>query len=217
MLRILGSSLICVAALATCPPQGFSSVQDFDLNTYISKRWYIQQQMETAYLPKTHNWCVFAEYTRRAKKSLLGYDVDVHNHAEEQDGTVHDSNKDIRGGGIMAKIVDEKRGRLEVAPWFIPTFLSGPYWVIDYNEAEGYTLVSGGPPTLAGNGDACRTGSGTNNAGLWIFTRAQKRDEKLVTKVREIASKKGFDLSVLNDIDHSNCTVQSQQSHEVIV
>merc|ERR1712232_586441 len=140
------------------------------------------------------------------------------NHAEEQDGTIHDSDKDIKGGGILAKIIDQKTGKLEVAPHFLPTFFSGPYWVIDYSEAEGYALISGGEPTVSGEGGLCKTGSGTNNAGLWIFTREQKTDDKLVSKVRGIAQKKGFDLSVLNQVVQSNCTnPENRQSYDVLV
>merc|ERR1712190_210747 len=91
------------------------------------------------------------------KKTLLGYDVKVHNVAYEKSGKVHDS-----GDLIYAKIVDAKTGKLEVAPSFLP-------------------------------------------AGLWIFTRQQRRDEALVQKVRQMAQSKGFDLSVLNDVDQSNC------------
>jgi len=200
------------SAAGACPPENFSSVKDFDLGGYISKRWYIQQQMETSYLPKSQNWCVYAEYHRLSdvfwgKKSFWGYDLGVHNHAEEVDGTIHDSGYQ----GIMAKIVDAETGKLEVAPRFLPTFLSGPYWVIAYNEAEGYSLISGGAPKLDGMDNLCKTGSGTNDAGLWIFTRAQRTDEKLVAKVREIAKRKGFDLSVLNQVDQSNCTYSSSK------
>merc|ERR1719498_1065184 len=101
----------------------------------------------------------------------------------------------------MAKIVDQDAGQFKVAPWFLPTALAGPYWVIDYSEAEGYALVSGGPPTLEGKNGTCRTGTGTNDSGLWIFTREQQRNEQLISKVRGIAQSKGFDLSVLNHID----------------
>jgi lipocalin len=201
-----------VAALGGCPPEGFSSIENLNLDSYISKRWYIQQQMETAYLPKAKNWCVYAEYSRLSNKSFWGYDIRVHNYAEEKDGTVHDSDKDTGGAGLLAKVVDEKRGQLEVAPYFLPTFLAGPYWVIDYSEQEGYTLVSGGPPNKEGADGKCRTGSGTNDAGLWIFTRQQKRDDTLIAKVRGIAESRGFDLSVLNDVDQSNCTSPSKQS-----
>lgn len=206
MFRAMTLAGLVMAVSATCPPEGFSSIKDFDLDGFIAKRWYIQQLMETSYLPKTQNWCIYADYRKLAKKSFWGYDVAVHNHAEEQDGTIHDSDKNIKGGGIYAKIVDEKAGKLEVAPWFLPTFLSGPYWVIDYNEEEGYALISGGAPTVSGKDGSCKTGTGTNDSGLWIFTRAQKTDAKLVSKVRGIAQSKGFDLSVLNPVDHTKCT-----------
>mmetsp|Transcript_73275 Transcript_73275/g.174604 ORF Transcript_73275/g.174604 Transcript_73275/m.174604 type:complete len:381 (-) Transcript_73275:212-1354(-) len=184
-----------------CPPAGFETVNNFDLDSFISKRWYIQQQMETKYLPKTQNRCVYAEYKLQQKKTFWGYDVAVHNHAEEvaPPHTVHDS-----GSKICAKVVDKARGKLEVAPCFLPTLLAGPYWVLDYDEAEGYALISGGAPALPAEA-GCMTGSGTNGSGLWIFTRDQKRDEALVQKVRAIAAQKGFDLSVLNDVDQSDC------------
>jgi len=74
--------------------------------------------------------------------------------------------------------------------------LAGPYWVIAYDEKEGYALVSGGPPTIEGKDGKCQTGKGVNDAGLWIFTREQKRDDALLEKVRGLAEAKGFDLSV---------------------
>merc|ERR1712190_403563 len=89
---------------------------------------------------------------------------------------------------------------------------------IDYSEQEGYALISGGAPSVNGNDGKCRTGTGTNNAGLWIFTREQKRNDQLLSKVRAIAEAKGFDLSVLNDVDHSNCTTRTAtSSRETIV
>lgn len=223
MLSMVSLAMLLGASSAACPPEGFSSAKDFNLTAYVKGRWYIQEQMETSYLPKTQNYCVFADYTLLAKKTFWGYDVHVHNHAEEQDGTVHDS--DGKGGppfgGINAKIVDAKTGKLEVAPGFLPTFLAGPYWVIDYDEAEGYSIVSGGAPTVDGKDGLCRTGSGTNNAGLWIFTRAQKPNKDLVSKALGIAQAKGFDLSVLNAVDNSNCkateVTQTSRASDVVV
>merc|ERR1711972_1251545 len=203
--------LIASAAAASCPPQGFDSIQNFDLAMYASKPWYIQQQAVTRYLPKQQNYCVSATYTVLEKKTLLGYDVKVHNIAYEQNGNIHDS-----GDLIYAKIVDAKTGKLEVAPYFLPTFLSGAYWVIDYDENEGYALVSGGKPTIAGQGGLCRTGTGVNGAGLWIFTRQQSRNEALVQKVRQIAESKGFDLRVLNDVEQSNCPPSRSQFKLVV-
>mmetsp|Transcript_57445 Transcript_57445/g.132403 ORF Transcript_57445/g.132403 Transcript_57445/m.132403 type:complete len:202 (+) Transcript_57445:47-652(+) len=186
------------AVSAACPPSGFdTTVTGFDITQYASARWFTQQQMEVTYLPKDQNHCVYADYTVKDKKSTLGYDVGVHNHAEESSGKVHQVD-------ICAKIVDGKAGKLEVSPCFLPTAVAGPYWVLSYNESEGYALVSGGPPTKESN-DACKTGSGVNGSGLWIFTRKQQRDEQLLAKVRGIATDLGFDVSVLNDVDQSKC------------
>jgi len=160
--------------------------------------------METFYLPKKENYCVSAEYTILKKKTALGYDIKVHNIAYEKSGKIHDS-----GDTIYAKIIDAKSGKLEVGTWFLPPATAGPYWVIDYDEKEGYALVSGGPPTLEGTNGLCRTGTGVNKAGLWIFTRQQTRNEELVQKARKIAEAKGFDLTVLNDVDQSTCPPKS--------
>lgn len=200
MRSVIVAAICAVAVIATCPPEGFSSAEHFNLTSYAAKPWYIQQQAETSYLPKSQNYCVSAEYTLLKKQTLLGYDIKVHNLAYEKDGTVHDS-----GDIIYAKIVDAESGRLEVAPWFLPTALSGDYWVLAYDETEGYALVSGGAPTIEGEGGLCRTGSGTNEAGFWIFTRQQTRDEEKIKMVQSIAQAKGFDLTVLNDVDQSNC------------
>lgn len=69
--------------------------------------------METQYLPKSHNYCVYAEYAHK-KSNFYGWDLAVHNHAEEADGTVHDSTKDTKGAGLCAKLVNATAGKLEV-------------------------------------------------------------------------------------------------------
>jgi len=104
---------------------------------------------------------------------------------------------------------EEAESKLAVAPCFLPRIFAGPYWVVAYNETEGYALISGGQPTIpSGNGDGlCKTGTGINDSGLWIFSRNQTRDDALITKVRGIAVEAGFDLSVLNDVDHTMCDV----------
>ena len=66
--------------------------------------------------------------------------------------------------------------------------LFGPYWIVAYDEAEGYALVSGGQPTIPTKDGLCKTGDGVNNAGLWIFSRSPVRDEALIAKVRRAHS-----------------------------
>ena len=199
--------LVAQSKPSQCPPSGFDSTQDFDLESFISKRWYVQQQMEVKYLPKYRNRCVYAEYKLEEKKTFWGYDVAVHNYAEEVEPphAPYDS-----GSKLCAKIVDKTKGQLKVAPCFLPSFLAGPYWVLAYDEEAGYALISGGPPKIATDA-GCTTSSGTNDSGLWVFTRSQKRDDALVQKVRGIAKEKGFDLSVLNDVDQLECDSETAQ------
>lgn len=173
----------------------------FNLTRFISKPWFIQQQMPTQYLPVEKNYCVSARYELLSKPSLWGYTIQVYNQASDKDGNVMDS-----GTFLCAYAYDEEDpAKLAVAPCFLPKASSGNYWVVAYDEEEGYAMVSGGQPFLE-TPLGCRLGSGTNDAGLWIFSRDPNPPEGLVQKVRDIASSKGFDVSVLNDVDHhKNC------------
>lgn len=201
---VLPAFRVAVAADACALVQ---TQKDFSLASFIAKRWYAQQQMATLYLPASENYCVYAEYSVLPKATFWGYTIQVHNYAAEKDGKAHDSGRFICAKGTDAK----DPAKLEVGPCFLPRvtgFSTGPYWVIAYNEADGYALISGGQPTIQGAG-GCRTGSGVNGAGLWIFTRQQQRNEQLVQKVRGIAAAKGFDLSVLNDVDQTRCGAMS--------
>lgn len=199
-----GLSLLAAASQAPqCPPAGFDTQgalkNDFDLSWYTKEKWHIQQQMVISYLPADYFSCVTADYTVLNTTTFLGYNIEVKNHAENADGKALGPLTTI-----CAKTVDEKEGKFDVSPCFLPTFLAGKYWVVAYDKEEDWALVSGGPPSIqAENG--CTTGTGTNNSGLWIFTRRQKRDEAVITKIRNIAKKLGFDVSVLKDVDQMKC------------
>lgn len=176
--------------------------QNINLKEFASKKWFIQKQAITYYLPQTWNFCVSAEYQVLPKKTFWGYDIQVHNIAYEQNSKIHDS-----GSFICAQIDPKENAKLSVGPCFLPrikSWTTGAYWIVSYDESEGYALVSGGQPTIE-TPNGCRTGSGINDSGLWIFTREQQRNEQLVAKVQNIAKEKGFDISVLNDVQQSGC------------
>ena len=183
----------------SCPPDGFDSVSDFNLDGFLGKRWYVQQQMETKYFPKSQNRCVYNDYAYR-KKRLLGYELVVHNYVQD----VHPPHKAHDSSKVCAKILDRARGKFRMAPCLMPPAAGAPFWIIAYDEATGYALVSGGPPKIAAE-SGCMTGSGAKDAGLWILTSKQQRDDAVVQKVRAIATQKGFDLSVLNDVEQNDC------------
>lgn len=193
----------------SCKP--VTTQANFDLDSFISKPWYIQQQMEISYQPASQLYCVEATYAKKDKPDIWGHSIQVRNYAREADGTVRDT-KDFlcaaeQGAGLPPSLGSDDPAKLQVGPCFlpqIPYLTVGPYWIIAYNEEEGYALISGGQPTIKTK-DGCRTGSGTNGSGLWIFTRERARNEALVQKVRGIAAEQGYDLSVLLDVDQTNC------------
>lgn len=210
MLRI--SAVFAVSSAIQCPPPDFKTQGEleggFDLKWYTSSKWYTQQQMIISYLPADYLNCVTAEYSLLDSPTLLGYNIKVMNHAENKDG------KPLGPlTTICAKVVNETAGKLEVSPCFLPTFLAGPYWVVAFDKEVGWALVSGGAPKNQGT-NGCQTGTGTNDSGLWIFTRKPERDDALLQKVRGIAAAKGFDVSVLRDTDESTC--RSLQSPLVV-
>eukprot|EP00568_Trieres_chinensis_P005971 CAMPEP_0183298876 /NCGR_PEP_ID=MMETSP0160_2-20130417/5756_1 /TAXON_ID=2839 ORGANISM="Odontella Sinensis, Strain Grunow 1884" /NCGR_SAMPLE_ID=MMETSP0160_2 /ASSEMBLY_ACC=CAM_ASM_000250 /LENGTH=224 /DNA_ID=CAMNT_0025460997 /DNA_START=67 /DNA_END=741 /DNA_ORIENTATION=- len=181
----------------SCPP--VTTAPDFDLELYTSKRWFVHQQAPTQYVPVERNFCVYADYDVLEKKTFpWGYEVSVFNHAENKEGEEF--------GGPLCAFADDSNNlaKLKVAPCFLPKYLAGPYWVLAYDEKKGYALVSGGQPTIRREG-GCTTGEGINDSGLWIFLRTQERNEALIKEARAVAKKFDIDLSVLNDVDHTNC------------
>lgn len=199
---MLALLLVAAASAATCPPPGFASAERFDLDAYVRAPWHIQQQMPISYLPEAYNRCVTATYRKFPRKTLFGYDLSVTNHAENAAGkALGPIDK------ICAKVVNATSGRFEVSPCFLPVALAGPYWVLAFDDEAGFAVVSGGPPThdAPAGKEGCRTGTGTNDSGLWLFTRQRARDEGLVARMRGLARAKGFDVSVLRDIDQTGC------------
>ena len=50
--RAAAAAAACVAlAAAACPPEGFESVENFDLTAYVSAPWFVQQQAINSYQP----------------------------------------------------------------------------------------------------------------------------------------------------------------------
>eukprot|EP00592_Proboscia_alata_P010465 CAMPEP_0194361884 /NCGR_PEP_ID=MMETSP0174-20130528/9524_1 /TAXON_ID=216777 /ORGANISM="Proboscia alata, Strain PI-D3" /LENGTH=222 /DNA_ID=CAMNT_0039134361 /DNA_START=139 /DNA_END=807 /DNA_ORIENTATION=+ len=185
-------------SVSDVPCQRISTVDSFDITKYTSKPWYIHQQAVTAYLSEENNYCVRAQYTILDSPTLpFLYTIDVYNYSEDIDGNA-------MGGSLCASVgrgQPKDSSKLAVAPCFLPQVLDGPYWIVLYNEKDGYALVSGGQPFIPTRNGLCRTSERTTgNAGLWIFLRSSKRDNKKIDKVRKKAQDMGFDLSVLNDV-----------------
>ena len=67
-------------------------------------------------------------------------------------------------------------------------------------------IVSGGPPKNKAVNGYCRTGTGTNDAGLWLFTDSPEESDDRLTYMRTVAKGLGFDTSVLKRVTQKGCT-----------
>ena len=87
--------------------------------------------------------------------------------------------------------------------------------MVAYDEIEGHALISAGQPSRPGTDD-CHTGNSMDDSGLWIFRRSPVRDETLVTNVRQIAQAVGFDITVLDDVNHMDCDYEEDSTTDLI-
>ena len=192
--------LMTVAAAQTCSPDGFDTVSPFNTTRYLGQ-WYSIEQQEVAYLPVTWNYCTNTRYEQLDEDVVAVFN-------EASVGSVDGPQE---GGEIRAIIPDlSDPSKLLVGPIEIPPALYGPYWVVAVggaadDEPYQWAVISGGPPTIPSNG-ACRTRSSTvNKSGLWLFHRNPLPSTDDVQVLRETAKSLGFDLSVLNPVEHRGC------------
>ncbi|KAI9145664.1 hypothetical protein BKA69DRAFT_1048941 [Paraphysoderma sedebokerense] len=147
--------------------------------------------------------------------------VEVNNFANK--GSV---NGPLQGGGGLRAVIPNPSNpsKLRVGPAFlqwISWLAYGDYWVLEAgkypesfkgkgdqtqssNRVYDWAIVSGGAPKFDSNGK-CRTGTGTNGSGLWIFTRDPIVSPEVVDYIRGIIEQKGFDLSVLKPVTQAGC------------
>ncbi|EEH54488.1 uncharacterized protein MICPUCDRAFT_41142 [Micromonas pusilla CCMP1545] len=201
------------AAAEPCAP--VSTASPFDLDAYAAHAWYVQQQQVVRYQPRESLYCVRASYRVNDDDA-----VDVYNTANVGgvDGPPQNSDGFRLRAVIDPDADDDAPSKLRVGPRFLPRFLYGPYWVVAVSPSEprdesdpvgpGYdwAIVSGGQPTIpTGDDGKCRTGSGQNDSGFWLFTREKIASEATLEEMRAVASEKGFDLSALEPVTHEGC------------
>ena len=204
---LLFLTTILSSGINECPK--VNTMSNFNISEYIGRKWYIQKQQITSYLPKRENYCVTAKY-EFSKKKIIGYDgivLNVYNYANLD--RVNGQNANKHNQILCARIPNNNvSSKLLVAPCFLPNYFGGDYWVIEAGPTSNnyeWALVSGGQPTVKYN-DGCTTKvSGSNGAGLWFFSRTQVANNSIINQLNKIAIKNGFTLSQLNNVSQIDC------------
>ena len=199
-------ALVLAASVSSCPNVSVQSA--FNLTEFVTGgTWYAHEQMAITYLPSDWFYCVTATYTFVSDSR-----IHVANYANKGkvNGKVENSDKNVPFGGICGDVTSAP-AKLSVGPCGLPAWVPGargPYWVVAAGPSPvkyEWALISGGQPTHEAPG-GCRTGMGINDSGLWVFLRSRVRDEPTISKVRQLAASKGFDVSVLGNVTHAGCT-----------
>merc|ERR1711904_466735 len=222
MMRLALLLIVCAAAAHAFPSmvggcKEVTTQPNFNLTKFTSHKWFIHKQMTIKYLPANERYCVVATYTQKDATHIK-----VHNYANinHTNGPVDDSDVHVKAlGGICGKATGDVASKLEVGPCYlgvISRFTYGPYWVVAAGDSScvgatcpqpeqyEWALISGGQPKHQTAG-GCTTGTGVNDSGMWIFQAASQRNETLLAGVEAIAKAKGFDISVLHDVEQAGC------------
>lgn len=204
----LVAALLCAVSAATCPPPGFDSVPDLDIDRYISAPWYIQKQIPVIYQREDQLYCVQAQYKR-----LNDDTVQVFNYANEgkvngPSQTTDGQGSGIFGGRLLGKIEDlDDPSKLSVGfagPTGDSPLFAGPYWIVALDDDYQWAIVTGGPPTAESN-DACGySNEGVNGNGFWLFSR-KPIDPEATAIMEEKAKELGLDTSVLLPVEQKGC------------
>jgi lipocalin len=192
----------------------------FNLTAWVEHEWYTQQQMPTVFQPKENLFCVRAYYDAVSPDEL---DVLL----TDNEGGVTGPNNEPGSMGFTHKMIINDPvnapSKMKLGAGFLPPSSYGDYWVLfagpGGSSGYDYGVVSAGPPMNFGERDP--NGNGTffgciagndrelNGAGLWLFTREPEPDREVVEMLRNKTIELGFDLSILEPVEHTGCTYPS--------
>ena len=181
------------------------TVKDLDFVTFSASKWYVHMQTEQPYKPVDTNFCVTWDYSS-VDETAQEYTIELKENLQLEDGKKF-QNK-------LCAYEQESASKLAAGPCEFPKFFAQPHWVIAYDEDLGYALVSSGQQAEEGEEEGCFSTS-EEFAGLWVLTRSPVRDDSLIEGILLLAQEQGFDTSVLNDVDHSDCGEEEEcKDHE---
>jgi apolipoprotein D and lipocalin family protein len=132
--------------------------------------------------------------------------LDVFNFARKGSVEGEPSNEDMVLNAFIPDV--DVKSKLKVGPKFVPRALYGDYWIVAYEEEEGWAIISGGQPTIFVSDGLCTTESANNvrnQGGLWLFTREKEVSEELVETMKKKANALGIDTSMLVTVQQTGC------------
>ena len=223
---VIAAAVLCLspqvgALWNDCPV--IETVQDFDLDRYVEKTWYIQRQQVVVYQRAENLFCVTATYNREGVTQYWQEAVSVRNYANQGGVGGPSPSADFV---LCATRPDEVNApaKLVVSPCFLPPLLGGPYWVAALANDYSWAIVVAGQPSVKGQcGDEdprCTTPEPGfipnftgNGEGLWFLTREQLPSNNVLDIMDATAALLGLCTARMVDVVHDGCTYEGS-SHK---
>lgn len=208
---------------SVCPPEGFDALKEFDFDSYISARWYIQKQIPVAYQTLDQFYCITADYTKDTNFCpLCNRDprVDIDNRARQGsvDGRPLGGPSRFFRGIVRQPKKDPAKVTVSA---FAAAFLPNPnYWIVaagtyadvlnnvtSSNSANyDWAIVTGGSPTKVGANGKCLPDPGELDfLGMWMFARDPVPAAGVVDAIERVADQMGLDTSAWLPVAQEGC------------
>lgn len=208
--------------------------EEFDVDLYVEKSWYIQKQQINPYQGINRLYCVTATYNKRDDGLIQILNI-------ANDGSVSGSQSQLNPDCIFSfstlcgRNKNNGGGFFTVAPCLfqqIAPFTAGDYWVLAlgdaYDGSGGYSwaiVIAGQPMEERVETDGrtfCSTPNeegtvlfGTinlgpilegNGAGLWLLSRNQVYNETEIAVQEEALTNMGIYTGDLEIVNHEGCS-----------
>jgi len=186
------------------PCKPFSGASDFNLTDYISKPWYVQETVLDRSGEKKLLYCQTVRYQQPLLPSPLGYTISIEYVLKSKYGEKYDYGK------CAYQTISNHSAKLAATPSCQnPKSAATPYWILYYEPPDPGAQASGVAIISAPEMDVPDPQSGKcNSNGLMILTGDPNPWDKkwIVRRARHRIAELGFDLSVLNTVNQTNCT-----------
>jgi lipocalin len=217
---LLSAALCCAPANARLFGNSCTKIEtpdDFDVDKYIEKSWYIQRQQTNTYQPEDDLYCIVATYSKEGERQWGRRAITVRNYANSGAVNGPSPNGDFKLCATP-RFRFRKPAELRVAPCYVPASLGGDYWVVAFDPDYEWAIVTAGQPDQEG---ACSADSSLctlreeckigflpcvgNGQGLWFFTQAQSPDPSIIDAMEAKALELGICTANMRDVVHEGC------------
>jgi hypothetical protein len=207
---------------SVCPPDGFGALENFDVNSYVSARWYIQKQIPVSYQPLDEFYCVTADYSIDKRFCLFcnfGVVIAISNRARKNSVTGTPQGGPSRFFRGIVRRPNRKEAKVTVSAFGAQFLPRSNYWVVAAGTYQDvlqnitstgtkyeWAIITGGSPTKEGAKGKCLPDPGfADFLGMWMFTRDAVPSAAVIAAIERYADSMGLDTTAWLPVKQEGC------------